>query len=255
MHNMTKKILNLQGMEDPSFINPWYMNSLDEISMLPLAAALGENLQQSHSHLYSNFNLKASMDGSHIGTVIDRPVKHHKPNSWNSTKVDPISNPLVAYSPNFLSFVSSNYTNQMGLMKPKEEAVCLKGSKNPPSDGLVSQGSYANQDSALKANQGAKRVCSSTRLPQTQDHIVAERKRREKLSQRFIALSAIVPGLKKVQNNHSLSCLTASRFLCFMFLEFHWIWHMSLLGRNWDVSKINETELCVSIDYLLSSLL
>ncbi|KAK1316994.1 Transcription factor bHLH25 [Acorus calamus] len=29
------------------------------------------------------------------------------------------------------------------------------------------------------------------------DHIIAERKRREKLSQRFIALSAIIPGLKK----------------------------------------------------------
>ncbi len=33
----------------------------------------------------------------------------------------------------------------------------------------------------------------------SQDHIMAERKRREKLSQRFIALSAIVPGLKKVK--------------------------------------------------------
>ncbi|XP_002972921.2 transcription factor bHLH25 [Selaginella moellendorffii] len=32
----------------------------------------------------------------------------------------------------------------------------------------------------------------------TLDHIMAERKRREKLSQRFIALSAIVPGLKKM---------------------------------------------------------
>lgn len=32
----------------------------------------------------------------------------------------------------------------------------------------------------------------------SQDHIMAERKRREKLSQRFIALSAIVPGLKKM---------------------------------------------------------
>ncbi|KAJ0441740.1 putative transcription factor bHLH family [Helianthus annuus] len=31
-----------------------------------------------------------------------------------------------------------------------------------------------------------------------QDHILAERKRREKLSQRFIALSALVPGLKKM---------------------------------------------------------
>ncbi|KAK7386175.1 hypothetical protein VNO78_26208 [Psophocarpus tetragonolobus] len=33
---------------------------------------------------------------------------------------------------------------------------------------------------------------------QTQDHIMAERKRREKLSTMFIALSAIIPGLKKM---------------------------------------------------------
>ncbi|XP_022136754.1 transcription factor bHLH18-like isoform X4 [Momordica charantia] len=31
-----------------------------------------------------------------------------------------------------------------------------------------------------------------------QDHVLAERKRREKLSQRFIALSALLPGLKKM---------------------------------------------------------
>ncbi|XP_026659279.2 transcription factor bHLH18-like [Phoenix dactylifera] len=33
--------------------------------------------------------------------------------------------------------------------------------------------------------------------PTSQDHVIAERKRREKLSQQFIALSAIIPGLKK----------------------------------------------------------
>lgn len=32
----------------------------------------------------------------------------------------------------------------------------------------------------------------------SQDHIMAERKRRERLSQRFIALSALIPGLKKM---------------------------------------------------------
>ncbi|KAG2308076.1 hypothetical protein Bca52824_027824 [Brassica carinata] len=31
-----------------------------------------------------------------------------------------------------------------------------------------------------------------------QDHILAERKRREKLTQRFVALSALIPGLKKM---------------------------------------------------------
>ena len=54
----------------------------------------------------------------------------------------------------------------------------------------------------------------------TQDHIMAERKRREKLSQRFIALSAIVPGLKKVWFffaliNIAACCLFAYRAFCF----------------------------------------
>ncbi|CAI0430708.1 unnamed protein product [Linum tenue] len=42
-------------------------------------------------------------------------------------------------------------------------------------------------------------MATTTRSPShAQDHILAERKRREKLSQRFIALSSIVPGLKKM---------------------------------------------------------
>ncbi|KAH7852252.1 hypothetical protein Vadar_022499 [Vaccinium darrowii] len=48
------------------------------------------------------------------------------------------------------------------------------------------------------ASEGAKRISTNTRHPSNQDHVMAERKRREKLSQRFIALSAIIPGLKKV---------------------------------------------------------
>jgi len=34
--------------------------------------------------------------------------------------------------------------------------------------------------------------------PYAQDHIIAERKRREKINQRFIELSTVIPGLKKV---------------------------------------------------------
>ncbi|CAM8959026.1 unnamed protein product [Rhodiola kirilowii] len=49
---------------------------------------------------------------------------------------------------------------------------------------------------------GAKRkvisaMSATTRSSGAQDHVIAERKRREKLSQRFIALSTVVPGLKK----------------------------------------------------------
>ncbi|EYU39093.1 hypothetical protein ABFS82_14G100900 [Erythranthe guttata] len=41
-----------------------------------------------------------------------------------------------------------------------------------------------------------KRITTSN--SQAQEHVLAERKRREKLSQRFIALSALVPALKKM---------------------------------------------------------
>ncbi|KAK9286676.1 hypothetical protein L1049_015077 [Liquidambar formosana] len=181
-------------MEDPSFIHQW-MNSLDELNAIPIAAAFAENLQHSFSH--PTFNLKTSMETSYTG--IDRPTKQLKTNSWNSCKTDPMSNPQAAPCPNILSFVNSNYTNQVSTMRPKEEPAPSK-SINPtsfPSDILISHGSFGNQNYEFKACQEAKRITTTTRSSHTQDHIIAERKRREKLSQRFIALSAIVPGLKK----------------------------------------------------------
>nr|UFA45749.1 bHLH55 [Pinus massoniana] len=57
-----------------------------------------------------------------------------------------------------------------------------------------SRSNVATGNRHRQSNQVPKKGASGT----SQDHIMAERKRREKLSQRFIALSAIVPGLKKM---------------------------------------------------------
>ncbi|KAL5704407.1 hypothetical protein ACHQM5_022843 [Ranunculus cassubicifolius] len=63
---------------------------------------------------------------------------------------------------------------------------------------MTTQESYVDQKHASKSGRGRKRTSEgSARSPCTQDHVIAERKRREKLSQQFIALSAMVPGLKK----------------------------------------------------------
>lgn len=183
------------GVEDSRFINQGHMNSLDELSILPPAATFGENLQ--HSFTHPNFNLKSAFGNSQTG--LDGSMKHLKVNSWSSPKPDHGSYPQLASSPNInLSFADSNYANHMGILKPKEEVLRYQSMNALPSDILTSQGSLGNQNYVVKACQGAKRVCTSTRLGQAQDHIIAERKRREKLSQRFIALSAIVPGLKKM---------------------------------------------------------
>ncbi|KAI9107583.1 hypothetical protein K1719_021620 [Acacia pycnantha] len=61
-----------------------------------------------------------------------------------------------------------------------------------------------NSDShQLKTNnQGTKRTRNSS---ETLDHIMAERKRRQELTEKFIALSATIPGLKKIDKASILS--------------------------------------------------
>ncbi|KAG6710036.1 hypothetical protein I3842_06G162400 [Carya illinoinensis] len=182
-------------MEDPRFTSQWHMNSVDELSIPPLAATFEETLQQ-YSFTHPNFNLKNAMATSRTG--IDAPMKLLKPNSWNSSKLEHVSYPQLPPSQNVLSFANADYANQMGILKPKEEtAVCFQKFNTLPSDILISQDSLGNQDYGLKACQGGRSIRRSTRHSQTPDHVIAERKRREKLSQRFIALSALIPGLKK----------------------------------------------------------
>ncbi|CAA0817237.1 Transcription factor bHLH25 [Striga hermonthica] len=60
-------------------------------------------------------------------------------------------------------------------------------------------------DEAAKRAQNAKRSAGrANKGPHVYDHIVAERKRREQLSQRFLTLSTIVPGLKKMDKTSVL---------------------------------------------------
>nr|XP_017240986.1 PREDICTED: transcription factor bHLH18-like isoform X2 [Daucus carota subsp. sativus] len=48
-------------------------------------------------------------------------------------------------------------------------------------------------------SEGSRKASATTRNPlQAQDHVIAERQRRERLSQMFIQLSSLVPGLKKI---------------------------------------------------------
>lgn len=63
-------------------------------------------------------------------------------------------------------------------------------------DGDTNKGNKNN--SSPKAGQKRSNNGMARTSVEAQDRVLAERKRREKLSQRFIALSAMVPGLKKM---------------------------------------------------------
>nr|QJQ51159.1 bHLH transcription factor bHLH3.2 [Gardenia jasminoides] len=73
------------------------------------------------------------------------------------------------------------------------------------SEVLTSQGSFLNLEETAKSSQKRKKTGGRVRpASQTYDHIIAERKRREQLSQRFVALSTLVPGLKKMDKTSVL---------------------------------------------------
>lgn len=207
----------MQGIiEDPNFLHQWQLNSVDTTSLT--GAAFGEILQK-HSFSDPNFNQKSSIDTSPTG--IERPTKQLRNNSWNHNKSQQISDTQFASCSNLLSFVNSNYPSELGLVKPKVEMVRPKIDNNTLADMLLSQGTLGNQNYVFKASHEDKKIETRPKPSQPQDHIIAERKRREKLSQRFIALSALVPGLKKVPNNVIFAPLIimimSLQFLTFMF--------------------------------------
>ena len=93
-----------------------------------------------------------------------------KPSSSSSSKI-------ISFEPNMDAKVK----------KPKTE---IGYGENLNFGSVISQGDYYKREN---------KVAAINRNPiQAQDHVIAERRRREKLSQRFIVLSSLLPGLKKV---------------------------------------------------------
>ncbi|KAM1486308.1 hypothetical protein ACFX2I_000521 [Malus domestica] len=203
-------------MEDPTFINQYAMSSLDysldELIFSPFSSesySSYPNFTSKTAAVTHNFS-KAFIENPHQTGSQERPAKQPKnTTSWKSCSTDHIiaAKASCSSSSHLISFENSDSspptTSQQynGLdckvIKPKNEVEYSNGKLNLPA--LISQGSYDTQTCSPKHGQGIKRAATVTRSPlHAQDHVLAERKRREKLSQRFIALSALLPGLKKM---------------------------------------------------------
>lgn len=135
-----------------------------------------------------------------------RPQKTAKTRSWSSSTTTPStaaefnSAPLLdaaASGPMILSFGNPDLTFYGGLAPELKEEM----------DVLVAKGDLKRSFDTM-LGQGPKRARTAS---SNQEHILAERKRREKLSQRFVALSAIVPGLKKVSKQNCTKFLSFTR--------------------------------------------
>lgn len=159
-----------------SLTNQWELSSLDDFIIQPYPQ---DHIQQCLSSSSSSFQSHATSSSItpqplNISVDIEKPKKMLKTNSWNSRQApDASPTSILSFSSGLDSPVKRKNDKEFIIedVKPKDLGILF--------------------DSNSKRN-------LSTKPPSYQDHIIAERKRREKLSQKFIALSSIIPNLKKV---------------------------------------------------------
>lgn len=185
-------------MDEPSFFHQWQSDaSLEQYTEQQIAVAFGQGELET-----------ALMHHQQQQQYEHRPCKAAKvmnTTSWDSCITDQGS-PADSSSPTILSFAANAFAKTetqapaaayygaasaapAPAVKPKQEVDAAAVAPFPQ----VNKRSYDAMFAAEPARAAPTRPAA-----QNQDHILAERKRREKLSERFIALSKIVPGLKKM---------------------------------------------------------
>jgi len=161
----------------------------------------------------NSFTDETTLDSFDFDFELERPTKELKtivsdnniietispklsPSSSNSSlhsqilSFDNLQNSPPTYTPQFCGLAptlnSKSKQNKTVSVFPPQLGNIHVSTQNP-------KGLSKNQNFATKTSQTKRSRANAD------DHIMAERKRREKLSQSFIALAALVPNLKKVR--------------------------------------------------------
>ncbi|CAA7035922.1 unnamed protein product [Microthlaspi erraticum] len=177
-------------MEEDSIIQQYHMNSiLGEVHEIPYTLP----------HIFSSLD-DTNNDPSYDELIEMKPSKILK-TAFISPKLPPHapsfplpSKPHLHHQPSsrILSFANAgpNAMNRECSPTYPNSIFCTK---------VEAEGSLYQMNEPIANRKGSKRAQPLARSQSNaQDHIIAERKRREKLTQRFVALSALVPGLKKM---------------------------------------------------------
>ncbi|XP_044983942.1 transcription factor bHLH18-like [Hordeum vulgare subsp. vulgare] len=218
-HQAFDPMYQLEAMDDSSLFMQWAVDTLQhEHPPAPAAAYAGggtfpslEELRRSalqhgtaqdgHRHLAADsWSSGDSAGGGHENTsaaVVENDV-------WSSNSAKCATACSVGSS-NHLP-MSWNFTS--ALAQPSNEAPAAAAPPSGAHDGpgvTVPEQAHVSAPTSRRASaaKGAARAAGHT--PYAQDHIMAERKRREKINRRFIELSTVIPGLKKMDKATILS--------------------------------------------------
>ncbi|GER30752.1 basic helix-loop-helix (bHLH) DNA-bindingsuperfamily protein, partial [Striga asiatica] len=174
--------------------------NMDSFDHEEMCAIFGEDF----GDYISSQNSFSSPENMNILSSSSITSHHNFPNftpliDYNQNKL-PTTHGLINFGHHEINHVEN--LQQVNALSPSNE---VEGNR-VVSQTFKSRGSKNTSNNAKqRSSQLPKKKKTRTRPPaQVYEHIMAERRRREQLSQLFIALSAIVPGLKKTDKSSIL---------------------------------------------------
>uniref|UniRef100_A0A7N0T255 BHLH domain-containing protein n=1 Tax=Kalanchoe fedtschenkoi TaxID=63787 RepID=A0A7N0T255_KALFE len=180
--------------QDQIFTSQWMVNSHADLSgPIPMEAAFPDALQ--HSNLLFDYPLPPIFGTTMNDFQSNNPVEHLATDTWRSLDVSNSDSAADA-----VSFLNSAWPNPTGVAWPKREYHCYDSQVQqfPNNEYTIWNENYGSKAGPEAKSKAIHNISAATRSSEAADHIKAERKRREKLNQRFIALSAVIPGLTKM---------------------------------------------------------
>uniref|UniRef100_A0ACD5X2T2 Uncharacterized protein n=1 Tax=Avena sativa TaxID=4498 RepID=A0ACD5X2T2_AVESA len=162
-----------------------------------------ELIMDMEAHSANSGSSGEATDGSGGNWSSTAPVHHDVSNSArrapnHGNNGGPSNVPVMSW--NF-----SAASAQPGSDGTLEDAAAAGGKPYDPAIPDMANGSQPTRRASAKSNAAGTGPPSA---PFALDHIMAERKRREKINQRFIELSTVIPGLKKMDKATILSDAT-----------------------------------------------
>ncbi|KAK7309123.1 hypothetical protein RJT34_05611 [Clitoria ternatea] len=197
----TSWLCDLEEPEDHNnFVNESNTKGVDDVASAPKEENFLKSFSTSSNGSYRTPKTEHSSTMSNSSgddnSFDERPIKTLKIGTTSPEYFPQKKESSLSY---ILSFDNANQAPILSIdssFKPKAK-VNVNNERSIPL-----KGSLENQKKEPRNrsnNQENKNPASFTRSPRhAQDHIVAERRRRENISQQFIALSALIPDLKKM---------------------------------------------------------
>ncbi|KAI3842680.1 hypothetical protein MKX03_027344, partial [Papaver bracteatum] len=183
-------------MENQTCINQHHMYTIDELDALGGEDFTTQSFSSDESFLSYPMYMETISTTTSAAAADQRYAKQFK--TTDSLNNQNISSPPESSSPSNISSLSRNGHNSP--TDPQQASqVCgdVVAHGNPKDQEVVSPVNNSNASSKGNKLRRKRSAVMDNQKTCAQDHVMAERNRREKLNLRFIAFSAILPGLTK----------------------------------------------------------